>query len=337
MTSRMPFFGLDQTNHSIKILKVDVPRVLKVGDTAKLHCRLSWTSNDELYSLRWWRNNEQFYGYIPKNEEPMMTFNVTGIHVDMTASSESSVVLRNVSVQTSGSFTCEVIADGSFETLREAAVMDVIDPPDGLLPGMEGPIIEVDGAPVGDNPLEYMENQMVKATCQARRSNPPVNLTWYMNNNEMPFMALRRREPWYDGETYSSSLVALFRIAAGDFDQDGQLELKCEATIDDFYSSHARLIIQNPELRRAQLSGFFSSATAIVVVVVAAAVIVVVIVVVVAVVILRKTRWILLRETCSRGYDMKSPMFNRTQDTPDSFPLHFNTPPSPGHLPPPLH
>lgn len=68
---------------SLRRLRVEVPRVAHVGQDVELECAFPWTEPRDLYSIKWWRNNDQFYQYIPKNREPKMMFNVTGIKVDV--------------------------------------------------------------------------------------------------------------------------------------------------------------------------------------------------------------------------------------------------------------
>lgn len=67
-----------------------------VGQDVELECAFSWTEPRELYSIKWWRNNDQFYQYIHKNPEPKMVFNVTGIKVDVSTGGVSG---RFVSAQ----------------------------------------------------------------------------------------------------------------------------------------------------------------------------------------------------------------------------------------------
>ena len=45
---------------------------------------------DKLYSIKWWRDSDQFYQYIPRNKPQQMPFNVSGISVNV------STVIRYV-------------------------------------------------------------------------------------------------------------------------------------------------------------------------------------------------------------------------------------------------
>ena len=52
-----------------------------VGEDAELLCKFS--SNEKIYSIKWWKNNEQFYQYVPRNSPAQMVFDVSGLTVDV--------------------------------------------------------------------------------------------------------------------------------------------------------------------------------------------------------------------------------------------------------------
>ncbi|XP_069960372.1 uncharacterized protein [Cherax quadricarinatus] len=242
----------------VKSLRVKVPRMAFLGDDVQLECTFPWTDPSFLYSIKWWRDNDQFYQYIPKNKDPKMTFNVSGITVDSQNSTEFKVTLRSLSLKSSGMFTCEVISDDNFETFRESANMTVIDPPDGNIPGKYGPVIEVAGWG-GSGPLEVRDGEQVEALCLARGANPPVQLSWYSNDTKVPREFMRPQPPRMEGfNTYTSSLLLLVSAERLWKDQ-GQLALRCVAEIPGLFRETAELELHNAAFRRAQLSGLFAA------------------------------------------------------------------------------
>lgn len=82
-----------------------------VGQDVELECAFPWTEPRELYSIKWWRDNDQFYQYIPKNPDPKMMFNVTGIKVDVSTRGVL-VILYFVFV-----FTCQGKVSVRFEAI----------------------------------------------------------------------------------------------------------------------------------------------------------------------------------------------------------------------------
>ncbi|XP_071532574.1 uncharacterized protein [Panulirus ornatus] len=243
---------------NLKSLKVKVPRVAYVGEDTELECTFPWTDPGSLYSIKWWRDNDQFYQYIPKKKDPKMKFNVTGIKVDPQNSTEFKVSLKDLTLTSSGMFTCEVISDDNFETFRESANMTVIDPPDLNRAGKFGPTIEVAGWN-GDGPVEVRDGDHVEAVCVARGSNPPVLLTWFINDTKAPKEFVRQQTSHMEGHnTYTSSLRVVLP-AQELWDSQGRLHLRCSAEISGLFRESDVLELHNPELRKAQLSGLFAA------------------------------------------------------------------------------
>ena len=61
--------------------RVVVPSVVKAGKSVALKC-LYEEDGDKLYSLKWWRGDDQFYQYVPPSR---MAFPVSGVAVNITA------------------------------------------------------------------------------------------------------------------------------------------------------------------------------------------------------------------------------------------------------------
>ena len=61
--------------------EVVVPQVVKRGDDVQLECRYQ-EEGHSLYSLKWWRDEDQFYQYIPPKRS---YFDAPGVRVNMTA------------------------------------------------------------------------------------------------------------------------------------------------------------------------------------------------------------------------------------------------------------
>ncbi|XP_069182635.1 uncharacterized protein [Procambarus clarkii] len=243
---------------NMKNLRVKVPRVAYIGDDVQLECTFPWTDPRYLYSIKWWKNNDQFYQYIPMNPYPKMTFNVSGITVDSENSTEFKVNLKSVSLKSSGMFTCEVISDDNFETFRESANMTVIDPPDRNTAGKFGPVIEVAGWS-GSGPLEVRDGEQVEALCLARGANPPVQLAWFNNYTKVPRELVRPQPPRAEGfNTYTSTLSLVVSPGQQVWDDQGRLVLRCVADIPGLFHETADLEVHNAAFRRAQLSGLFA-------------------------------------------------------------------------------
>ncbi|CAL4123077.1 unnamed protein product, partial [Meganyctiphanes norvegica] len=173
-------------------------------------------------------------------------------------SSEFIVKLRDVTLDTAGVFTCEVMADDSFETHREAAEMIVIDPPDNNGYGdLGGPTIEVEGVRI--NQLEYHQGDFLTADCLTRCAYPNPTLTWYINDIQASDEFMGKTTVWNDCvDSRTSNLTIRLRPQSHMWDDDAKITLKCRAQILDVYDEATVLEVFSYERRLAKNSGLFA-------------------------------------------------------------------------------
>ena len=65
---------------SLKLSQVVVPQVKRIGETATLECVFQ-LGTDRLYAVKWYKDNEEFYRYVPKYSPPNRDIPVNGVHV----------------------------------------------------------------------------------------------------------------------------------------------------------------------------------------------------------------------------------------------------------------
>lgn len=70
---------------SLRGVRLDVPEAVLTGDTAKLVCDYD-LEEDALYSIKWYRGDDEFYRYVPKESPPSRVFPLPGINVDVSIS-----------------------------------------------------------------------------------------------------------------------------------------------------------------------------------------------------------------------------------------------------------
>ena len=63
---------------------------------------------EPLYSIKWYKDQEEFYRYLPKEDPPRLSFEVPGTEVDLNLSDSKLVHLLNISLETAGLYQCEV-------------------------------------------------------------------------------------------------------------------------------------------------------------------------------------------------------------------------------------
>lgn len=69
---------------ALKNLRFTAPEAVRVGDDATLTCDYDLESVP-LYSIRWYRFEEEFYGYLPKESPPTKVFPVKHVRVDVSS------------------------------------------------------------------------------------------------------------------------------------------------------------------------------------------------------------------------------------------------------------
>ncbi|EDV92647.1 uncharacterized protein LOC6563701 [Drosophila grimshawi] len=180
--------------HGLKDLKIFVPEAVIMGNAATLSCQYD-LEKAALYSVRWYFGQEEFYRFVPREATPTFVFPVSGINVDLTNSDATSVTLKGVTRDLTGSYQCEVSEDAPlFHTDIRSAHMQVIELP------KDDPAMQVDKKVIG-------VNDNFKAVCTVGPSYPPANITWYINGRKVYKTPLQRiTQDAFEGSTTYSSL-----------------------------------------------------------------------------------------------------------------------------------
>ena len=66
----------------IRLLRTFIPSYKKVGETAKLICKYH-LEGDTLYSVKWFKGDDEFFRYVPKEKPPLQGFPLPGVAVDV--------------------------------------------------------------------------------------------------------------------------------------------------------------------------------------------------------------------------------------------------------------
>lgn len=64
---------------------MNVPEAVRLGDTITLSCDYDLESV-ALYTIKWYRNEEEFYRFVPKESPPSRVFVMPHLHVDVSRS-----------------------------------------------------------------------------------------------------------------------------------------------------------------------------------------------------------------------------------------------------------
>ncbi|CAB0009283.1 unnamed protein product [Nesidiocoris tenuis] len=112
-------------------LKVDVkvPRYRLRGELAILQCLFN-LDNGSVYSVKWYKDNEEFFRYVPRSDPKIQWYKLDGVKVDHVLSDSRQVALKPVNLKSTGTYKCEVSGEGpNFESDNAEKVMEVISTP----------------------------------------------------------------------------------------------------------------------------------------------------------------------------------------------------------------
>lgn len=72
---------------ALRLIKVVVPEYIYLNKPASLECQYD-LENDKLYTVQWYKDNDEFYRYVPKYFPPHISYRIDDIKVDVSISSK---------------------------------------------------------------------------------------------------------------------------------------------------------------------------------------------------------------------------------------------------------
>ncbi|KAK8747668.1 hypothetical protein OTU49_016525, partial [Cherax quadricarinatus] len=259
--------ALTDTGWSLRVSGVTVPSVVVSGSAVQLVCHYEHTTDrpDPLYSVKWYKDVNQFYEYIPKRDQPVRVYPLPHIHVDEQGSSGASVRLTGVTRGTSGTFRCEVMGDKPyFETDDHAVNMSVVEIPlwgpevNGGIQGVTESASVVEGAGAGER-ARVRPGDLVTARCLVGHSDPPADITWTLNSASPPSHARLQRflQTDHRGRTIQVSEVEVEVREA--WLRRGALTLSCRVRVSSVYYKTANITFIHADHPQPAGFGWFSS------------------------------------------------------------------------------
>ncbi|XP_042873988.1 uncharacterized protein LOC122254385, partial [Penaeus japonicus] len=215
---------------AIRITRVKVPDLLRVGDGGDLDC--IWeTEKDEMYSIKWYQDAHEFYRYTPSSRDPIQIFDTPTLDVDREGSWGGSVRIANVTLAAEGSFHCEVSADApTFHTASDTAHIKIVDLPDNK------PVIQ------GMKP-QYLPGDWVDLTCISRKSKPAPRLSFWINSEPALAGWQEPQENQKDSNgLFTSGLRLRFSLLPRLLEQ-GDVRVVCVAEIDGIYNGTSKALL----------------------------------------------------------------------------------------------
>ncbi|XP_049799236.1 uncharacterized protein LOC126234571 [Schistocerca nitens] len=205
---------------ALQLRRLSVPQYKVRGDMALLQC-LYDLEDDALYSVKWYKDDEEFYRYVPRSHPPQHSYKIDGVKVDNQLSDDKQVVLRSVNLKSTGEYRCEVSAEApSFASAQQEAHMEVVSLP------KDGPHI------FGEERL-YQVGDEISLNCTSGRSYPASVIKWFINDKEVPGddPRLEAHPPQRHAHGLVSSSLGLRFAVSGAHFVSGSMKLRCVAEV----------------------------------------------------------------------------------------------------------
>lgn len=210
---------------SIRLDHVGVPSYAIQGKQAVLECPYD-LEGSSLYSVKWYKNGREFFRFLPKNPHPMTVYVREGVDVDKDRSNEKRVTLTNLVHSTTGRYRCEVSTEGpSFDTVSQYGDLLVVVLPE------KGPLIT-------GGKLRYSLGDRVNVNCTSENSKPAADIRWFINGQpaSREFLVTYPIRNNSYGTLHTSVVGLRFEAQRQHFSpDDGDMKLKCTASIGDIY------------------------------------------------------------------------------------------------------
>ncbi|EDW11450.2 uncharacterized protein Dmoj_GI17146 [Drosophila mojavensis] len=224
---------------SLTMTEVKIPNHIMRLKSALLGCRYS-LDGESLYSVKWYKDGHEIYRYVPRDKPPGQAFPLPGVNIDLRNSSDTQVMLRRVTLQSSGVYRCEVSGEApAFNTVSESETMTVVVTPN------HGPKIS------GGQP-RYQIGDIVRVNCTSAPSKPVCHLSWLINGEPAQKQHLKQYDKIVmnrDG-LEMARLGLEFRVRAFHF-KNGDMKLKCVAKISSLYWQSNEESVESDRQQRA--------------------------------------------------------------------------------------
>jgi len=169
----------------VSLQAVVVPHSKTRGENADLLCKYTQDGMDKLYSLKWYKDEVEFYRYQPwvQSGNKVVVFSVPGVRVDSSLSRPEHVVIKKVNFLSSGVYRCEITSN-NFKIIEKYEQMTVVALPH------KAPTISA----TQEN-RQYEIGDLLELNCTSEPSHPPSALKWEINKRPVneDFVTFRKK------------------------------------------------------------------------------------------------------------------------------------------------
>nr|XP_046917961.1 rho GTPase-activating protein gacZ-like isoform X1 [Dermatophagoides farinae] len=160
--------------NAIRSLRIMAPDYIFYRDPMWLNCSVIDLDYNQIYSIKWFKDNDEMYRFITADETSPRTFYDTpGIVIDESRSNYGNLYILHADFKTEANFRCEVLAENDFTTAIQIKKIRVY-----YIPRDGQPII------VGKK-SHFGPNEPVNLTCTSPMSTPAARLVVNLNGNSL--------------------------------------------------------------------------------------------------------------------------------------------------------
>ncbi|KAI4463831.1 beat protein [Holotrichia oblita] len=160
----------------LRLTNMSSPIVADLRDELKLDCLFDM-GGEQLYAVKWYKDDQEFFRYMPGQTPATITFPVAGVHLVTSATDcghdHCKVRLHGLTRDHSGgAYRCEISSEApTFRLASETHNVTIAALPKGEL--------RIEGlAP------EYLEGEPVNVDCVSELADPAPILSWYINGHQ---------------------------------------------------------------------------------------------------------------------------------------------------------
>ncbi|VVC39183.1 Hypothetical protein CINCED_3A004771 [Cinara cedri] len=218
-----------------------VPRYKVRGETAVFRCNYQ-LEGAFLYAVKWYKENEEFYRYMPKWTPQKKAYPVDGISVDYDHSDSHQLTLRNISLRTTANYRCEVSAEApSFASAQDSGRMEII-------------FLPKDGPHITDDKIIYQFGDSINLNCTSAKSYPASSLQWYVNNVSAREESLKRYPVRKHAKGLMTTTLGLHLPLDSGTVQNGVVRVRCVALLSPvLWTSDNEKVLPRQDKREALL------------------------------------------------------------------------------------
>ncbi|XP_072398010.1 uncharacterized protein [Diabrotica undecimpunctata] len=164
-------------SNALRLTRMDAPPVADLRQNMTLDCHFDM-GNEDLYAVKWYKDDQEFFRYMPRGQQKTLLFPVPGVQVRSSETDCSQVrckiTLSGLSrIHSSGAYRCEISSEApAFRLASETHNVTVAAIPQAN-PKIDGLV------------KSYIEGDNFSVKCTSDYADPEPILTWKINGNDV--------------------------------------------------------------------------------------------------------------------------------------------------------